>query len=112
MIEGCLQRITMVPSATSGATGTSGSAAGGFILETSKPTGTSGSAPAIAPRYRLDAEDSKLGPHVGHRVEITGTIDEMADKPSGAASLSSAASAAPKLKVDSVRMLASVCSPA
>ena len=70
-------------------------------------SGTSPSASASAKSYRLDADDSQLTPHVGHKVEITGTVQ-------GGASASSATSTgsttnAPKLKVDSVKMIASSC---
>jgi hypothetical protein len=66
------------------------------------------SSAAIASSYRLDADDSKLTPHVGHKVEITGTIDSSS---SSGASSSPSASAVPKLKVDSVKMVAASCAP-
>jgi len=63
---------------------------------------------ATAPRYRLDdAEQAKIAPHVGHKVEVTGTIDPTS--PSATAGATSTAAPAPKLKVDSVKMLASTC---
>jgi len=81
----------------------------------------------MASSYRLDADDSKLSPHVGHKVEVTGTLDKSMSSstaPSGSTSTGSTASGAagtsasasgssstsPKLKVDSVRMIASSCS--
>ena len=74
-----------------------------------KPAGTSGSSASssapIASSYRLDADASKLTPHVGHKVEISGTV-----QPSTSSS-SSAASAAPTLKVDNVKMIAATCTP-
>jgi hypothetical protein len=65
--------------------------------------------------YRLDADDSKLTPHVGHKVEITGTLDSASSSaastsPAGSSSTASAASG-PKLKVDNVKMIATSCTP-
>jgi hypothetical protein len=56
--------------------------------------------------YRLDGDASKLTPHVGHKVEITGTLD----KSSSAPSASSASASEPQLKVESVKMIAASCS--
>jgi hypothetical protein len=78
-----------------------------FILaNVMKPDGGAASAP-VASSYRLDAADSKLSPHVGHKVEVSGTLDTSAP-PSAAAG---SAPAAPKLKVDNVRMIAASCTP-
>jgi hypothetical protein len=128
-IEGCVQRSpsasTAAPSATPGATGTAGTTAASssmFVLANAmKPAASAAASPAapgapaapaaaassaaIASSYRLDADDSKLTPHVGHKVEITGTVD------SSSASSSPGASAVPKLKVDSVKMVAASCAP-
>ena len=130
-VTGCLQRETAT--ATAGTTGTSGttsatSSASGFVLKVIPPsaasttgstaagattTGTSGS---TASSYKLDA-DEKLTPHIGHKVEITGSVDKsMSTAPSGSTSTAAGTSAsasgstAPKLKVDSVRMIAASCS--
>jgi hypothetical protein len=53
----------------------------------------------------------KITPHVGHKVEITGTIDAVSSS-TGATGTTGATSsaAAPKLKVDSIKMMASTCS--
>jgi hypothetical protein len=115
-VSGCIQKAE--PSA--GATGTAGSTAASdttkFVLKnvssagagaagTAGTAGTAGSAAgAMVSEYRLDADDAKLSPHVGHKVEITGTVDKSA---SGAAS--TAATASPKLKVDSVKMVSATC---
>jgi peptidoglycan DL-endopeptidase CwlO len=129
-VTGCVQRAASMPTGTSGA---ASSATEKFILsnamssDSSKSagatTGTSGTtassstkASATASSYRLDADDSKLTAHVGHKVEVTGTIES--DSSTAAASASgstsgtsaSATSSAPKLKVDSVKMIASTCS--
>jgi hypothetical protein len=116
-VSGCIQKAE--PSA--GATGTAGSTAASdttkFVLKnvssagagaagTAGTAGTAGAsaAGAMASEYRLDADDAKLSPHVGHKVEITGSVDKSA---SGAAS--TAATASPKLKVDSVKMVSATC---
>jgi hypothetical protein len=137
-VTGCLQSADQ---ATAGTTGTpSGSSSTSsmsdrsakFLLIPSKSdssgsasaTGTTGTSAAAAPKassYRLDGDDSKLSPHVGHKVAITGTLESAAASGSGASSTgstggassyssSSAGSTAPKLKVDSVTMIAPSCS--
>jgi hypothetical protein len=64
-----------------------------------------------ATSYRLDADESKLTPHVGHKVEVTGTVEEQASSsPAGGAGASASMSGGPKLKVDTVKMIASSCS--
>ena len=59
-------------------------------------------ATATPKTFRLDAEDSQLTAHVGHKVEITGTLDA---KPAAGD-----AAAPEKLKVASVKMIAASCS--
>jgi hypothetical protein len=79
------------------------------MLNVAKPSGA-GAAPGASPApgassaastYKLDADDSKLSPHVGHKVEITGSLDQAS---------SSSPSSSPRLKVDSVKMIATSCS--
>jgi hypothetical protein len=122
--SGCIERAPSEAGAPASA-----SASPAFILANATPAGsasasgstagtvgTSGGAKAAA-KYRLDADASKLTPHVGHKVEITGTVEEAsssaspssATPPSGATASSSSAPA-PKLKVDSVKMVAASCS--
>jgi hypothetical protein len=120
VVSGCVQRAT-----SESPTGTSGSPTAAipdtqFVLANasaaSSTTGTSGtpssSSMTIAPRYRLDdADQTKIAPHVGHKVEISGTIDAAshATSPTATAGATSTAAPAPKLKVDSLKMLASTC---
>ena len=70
-----------------------------------EPTGTSGTAGATTAassvKYPLNWDASKLTPHLGHRVEITGTFEA----PAAAVGTSSV----PTLKVDSLRMVSSSC---
>ena len=107
-ISGCVQRAEQGPTGTSGTAGaTRDSSESKFLLTsaaagTSATAGTSGSNAdaTIAPSYRLDADDAKLTPHVGHKVEIAGTVDQ----PSSTSSTS-----APKLKVETIKMIAASC---
>ena len=112
-VTGCLQR-SDTAAATTGTTGTSGSRSDDtkFVLKnasmgTTGTTGTAGAASAGVSEYRLDTDDAKLTPHVGHKVEITGSLDQASSTaPSGAAS---ARPMSPKLKVDAVKMIAATC---
>jgi hypothetical protein len=123
-ITGCVQRADATPIGTSGAVGES-TTASKFILATpvasssgaTTTAGTSGtmkpdsSAVTTAINYRLDAEDSKLAPHVGHKVEITGTLEAAPTSPAAASESAAAPTPpSPKVKVDTVKMIASSCS--
>src|SRR4051812_11702836 len=62
--------------------------------------------------YRLDdADEGKVSDHVGHTVQITGTIEEQRKREVGTSGSppSSADMVAPKLKVGSIRMLSASC---
>lgn len=113
-VTGCVQRAQQAPTGTSGTPGAAASPTEiKFVLTnaTLNPSGTSGStaappATAIASEYKLDTDETKLTPHVGHKVEITGTIEQPArteQKPPASAAN------APTLKVDNVKMIASSC---
>jgi hypothetical protein len=116
VVQGCIQPSVNAVSATPDAVGTAGrsvSTATAFILtDAMKPTGTSGSSAtpsAVEPTYQLSVEDSKLIPHVGHMVEITGTL--VSPDPSSATAAASAkgAPASPTLKVENVKMIKEAC---
>jgi hypothetical protein len=107
--SGCIEKAPSDPAAAPAA----GAASTTFILTNASPAGTGavGTAGGAKPaaKYRLDADEAKLAPHVGHKVEITGTVDEpstSAAPPSGAAASNMAG---PKFKVDSVKMVAATC---
>jgi hypothetical protein len=108
--SGCVEK---APADASAAPAAGAAAKPAFILTNASPAGsgtvgTSGGAKPAA-KYRLDADEAKLTPHVGHKVEVTGTVDEQpgsASSPSGAAS----SAAGPKITVDSVKMVAATCS--
>lgn len=87
------------------------------------PTGTSGAATsssaAMGSSYVLSGKDSELKNHVGHKVEVTGTVDAKMSSttstststPSSSTTTSSSTMTAnPKLTVTSVKMIASDCS--
>jgi hypothetical protein len=115
-VSGCVGKAQQAPTGTSGATGASSAAKepkfvlSGASINPSGAAGTAGStapsATAIATEYKLDADDAKLTPHVGHKVEITGTVQEV--KSATEAPAASTANA-PTLKVDSLKMLAPSC---
>ena len=118
-VTGCVQRATSeAPTGTSGVAGAvkpdtqfvlANASAGTATAGTSGTTTPATSAMPTAPRYRLDdAEQAKIAPHVGHRVEISGTIDDVSS-PSATPGATSTATPAPKLKVDAIKMLASSC---
>ena len=110
-VTGCVQKAAEGATGTSGSTASRGTSETKFLLTSAAmgATGTAGTAPstAVASEYRLDADDAKLTPHVGHKVEIAGTVDQ-ASAPSSQPPTASAANA-PKLKVDSVKMIAATC---
>ena len=67
----------------------------------STPVGTTGTSPA-ATRYRLEGDEKTISPHLNHQVEITGTV-------APATAAGATPTAAPMLKVDSVKMIAAKC---
>jgi hypothetical protein len=73
------------------------------------PVGTAGASASVAKTYRLDAAESMISPHVGHKVEITGTVEDQPAPASAATAAGASAVAAPKLKAESVKMLAATC---
>src|SRR5262249_54089760 len=111
-ITGCVQRSEVPPAGVAGAAGTSGSSLADtkFVLKNaaaspSAAPGSPGTPPSAstASEYRLDTEDAKLTPHVGHKVEITGTVEQASSMPPAASTQPSSASTGmtPKIKVDS-----------
>jgi hypothetical protein len=81
-----------------------------------KATGTSGGSTGVGKMYRLSADTVKANPHVGHQVEISGSIQTAGPgvapgAPAAPAADKSNPSAAdaPMLKVDSLRMISETC---
>jgi hypothetical protein len=60
-----------------------------------------------ASTYRLDAQDSTLSPNVGHQVEIVAFVEEPDSSTPG--TTGSINSPAPKVKVDTVKLIAMTC---
>jgi hypothetical protein len=130
-VTGCIERASQSAIGTSGSASTTGAMESAKFVLTNVTAGTSGTAetPTAAPSpaattastYRLDGDDSKLSPHVGHKVEITGRVpssaasmnpsDERKEANPGAPLAGGASSQAnaPKLKVDSVKMISETC---
>jgi hypothetical protein len=130
-VAGCLQ------AAPSSPVGTSGSAAPAPAPSTSpdaaaKPEGESGTAKLVlvnavpspaegaadtsssAPQtYRLIANEGSLMPHVGKKLELTGTIEDQnsASRPATSEPNDSSAANAPQLRVESGKVVASTCMP-
>ena len=108
-VTGCLKPFT--PSATT-TTGTAGSttAQPKFVLTNlvTTPAGTAGTAgtstaPAtVITEYRLDFDEAKLSPHVGHKIEISGTPVMVTATPALPATVGT-------LKVENVKMIAAAC---
>jgi len=114
MVTGCVQPAAPNPTGTSGTAG-SASAETKFQLTNAATSPTSpqsaggaSTSASTAKTYRLDADDAKLTPHVGHKVEISGTLDSAGASETPSASASSSANM-PKLKVDTVKMVAANC---
>jgi hypothetical protein len=114
-VTGCIQRASQAPTGTTGtAAPASATKEPQFILanaslSASGTAGTAGTTPpttAVASEYRLDADEAKLTPHIGHKVEITGTPEAA---PRATQPPAASAANAPKLKVDSVKMVAATC---
>jgi len=74
-----------------------------------KPIGTSGTKDdSKDATYRLEGEVSTLNPHVGHKVEVTGTLEAPAAPVSPSVEPIGPANA-PRLKVDHVKMVSETC---
>lgn len=116
-VIGCIQRAPQSPAAT---TGTTAIPEGGtrYVLSNitlaadtpSAPGGTAAAVEQAVKMYRLDdSADSLIAPHVGDRVEVSGTLGASAPAPRGTTGRSEPSDAAlenvPMLKVESVRKI-------
>jgi hypothetical protein len=114
-LSGCVARQAEGLSASAGAPSMPFTLTNAAAVGASGPVGTAGASTAasatVAKTYRLDAAESTISPHVGHKVEITGTVEDQAASASETASgaTASATVTAPKLKAESVKMLAATC---
>src|SRR4051812_30828717 len=109
-ITGCVERADQMASAGASTLGTTVDSLS-FVLINIPPSGTAGTtgvkgnaAAATDKGYRLDADVAKLNPHVGHKVEISGYVDEPAATNGSASSVNG-----PKVKVETIKMIAETC---
>jgi hypothetical protein len=90
-----------------------------YMLTHAKATGgntnvaastSGGSAPPESTRrsYRLNGSDATIGPEVGHQVEIVAVVEEPEPVPTGTSG-KSATTAVPKVKVETIKMIAMPC---
>src|SRR5262249_35789319 len=108
-VTGCIAAATPSTTGTTGSTaGAASSADSKYVLNnammgsgasstsSTSTTGTAGtpSASSSGRTYRLDADDSKLSPHVGHKVEISGTLEAASGSSSSATSPTGATASA------------------
>ena len=104
-ISGCIQ--SAPAAADAAAPAAAAASASKFELTNAKvmsggPVGTTGTPSAT--RYRLEAEEKTISPHVAHQVELTGMVAP-ATPPAAAG-----AAAPPVFKVESLKMVAAKCS--
>ena len=107
-VTGCVERADEMASSGASTLGTTVDSLS-FVLVNIPPSGTAGTAgvkgnAAADKGYRLDADVAKLNPHVGHKVEITGYVDEPAATNGAANSVNG-----PKVKVETIKMIAETC---
>jgi hypothetical protein len=115
-LTGCVERADQV--ASSGAAATTVDSLSFMLIHASKDGGAASRPEAVGTSgtvstskgdmYRLDADVAKLNPHVGHKVEVTGVLDSTAASAPAATDPPSRESA-PKVKVETVKMLAETC---
>ncbi|MBW8866455.1 MAG: hypothetical protein JF610_03850, partial [Acidobacteria bacterium] len=108
-ISGCVERADQMTSAGASTLGTTVDSLSFVLVDVpSGTTGTSGvkgnTSSATDKGYRLDADVAKLNPHVGHKVEISGYVDEPAATNGAANSVNG-----PKVKVETIKMIAETC---
>ena len=117
VVTGCVERADqMAASTTAAATGgglnfllvraRTGTATDDQATGTTGSTGTDADAQSL--RYRLDADVATLNPHVGHKIEVTGTLEAPMTAPSERVEPVSPI-VTPRLKVDHIKMIAESC---
>jgi hypothetical protein len=115
MVTGCIQRAVRAPVGTSGTVDEAHPPKEATFMLTNAATGplgtvgTSGSTRTASTEYRLDGDDAKFTPHIGHKVEVTGVVDQGSTTAPSAAASGRATAAPPKLTVDTVRMVSLTC---
>ena len=122
---GCLQKGLAATSPAPNSLGTS--ANGTFVLANAvrsaatapgagtptEPVGTAGGAPTAGVSYRLDGDETTLAPHVGHKVEVVGMLNEHTAAPTNrdttSGDIGRTSGNPATLKVERVKMIASDC---
>jgi hypothetical protein len=113
-VTGCVERADQVAGATAAAAVVDSL---NFMLihvenspaDAARPAGTSGTkGDEKGTSYKLDGDVATLNPHVGQKVEVSGTLLGQTATTTDAANPSSPANA-PRLKVDSIKMLSETC---
>jgi hypothetical protein len=122
---GCLQKGLAATSPAPNSVGTSGN--GAFVLANAvrsaaapavggtrtDPVGTAGGSPRAGVSYRLDGDEAMLAPHVGHKVEVMGMLNEHTASPANrdttSGNIGRTSGNPATLKVERVRMIASEC---
>ena len=109
-VTGCLKPFQPSATATTGTAGTT-TMQPKFVLTNlvTTPAGTAGTTGGTATtssvtitEYRLDFDEAKLTPHVGHKIEISGTPVVVTATPPLPATIGT-------LKVENVKMIAAAC---
>jgi len=109
VVIGCVQRAAPMPIGTSGGVGL-GEPPARFLLTKAALAVNKDGRPGATQTYRLEADESALTPHVGQKVEITGTIQpSLADGIVTGDPVPPVVSKTSKLKVTDVKMLAQSC---
>jgi hypothetical protein len=102
-VTGCLQPAPDAPTGTAGAAGNAASTEKFVLTNASSDASndaTGAKTTTTVRSYRLVANEQALAPHTGKKIEVTGTVDSQADAP---------ASAAPRLLVESGKVIAPTC---
>jgi hypothetical protein len=103
------------PGAAATTRGTTGQS---FVLANGRMTagGTAGAAvgtTGTTASYQLEGNTEAVSQHLNHQVEITGTVQTSSASPTGAGRAApGSTSAAPTLRVESVKMVSATCAPA
>lgn len=109
VVTGCLQRAAPLPIGTSGGVGV-GEPPARFLLTKGAIAVEKDGKPGATQTYRLEADESALTPHVGHKVEITGTVvASLSDVVVTGDPAPPVVSKTSRLKVTDVKMLAPSC---
>jgi|KBSMisStaDraftv2_1062788.scaffolds.fasta_scaffold1402568_1 hypothetical protein len=121
-VTGCLQDASATPAGSPAAAGfilanaTIGSGATPSSSSTVGTTGTAGTAAsARGTSYVLQGHDADLKSHVGHKIEVTGTVEPKSrtgaspDPAAAAPGAPASSMASERLTVSSVKMIAAEC---